>query len=63
MQKIATLIVSKHPDGFHYVKWDEDPHPIRAAFKEHAIAHLVQTGHQVEIMEGGHIKLLSGPHA
>lgn len=62
MQK-AALVIKKHPEGFHFVPWDTDPHPSREWFKAAVIAHLVETGHQVKIMDGGHIKLLSGPHA
>ena len=63
MEQNVAIVISKHPEGFHYVKWDEDPHPSREALKAHVYQHLAETGHTVAPMSGGHIRLLSGPHS
>jgi hypothetical protein len=57
----AAIVIRKHPEGFHYVPWDEDPHPIREQLKAHIFQHLAETGHTTAVMSGGHIRLLSGP--
>ena len=56
------LVVKKHPDGYHYVPFDDDPdaEQHRAAY----LAHLTDTGHTYEPIPGTrHVKLLAGPHA
>lgn len=68
------LIVKKHPDGYHYVPFDHDPHPSRKAIVDGYIRALLEEGHEVEIVHGFrhrpnphpsdfHIKLKSGPRS
>lgn len=57
------IIVKKHPDGYHYVPFDDDPDA-----REHQLimaGHLVHEGHHVEHRHttelGKHLVLHSGP--
>jgi hypothetical protein len=75
----TTLVVKKHPEGYHYVAFDHDPHESRQAIVDGYIAALVQEGHNVEIVHGWnhhglelahkqhpldfHLKLNSGPRS
>lgn len=75
----TTLVIKRHPDGYHYVPFDHDPHPSRQAIVNAYIAALALEGHVLERVEGFnhhppelaeryhpldfHLKLVSGPRA
>lgn len=70
----VTLVVKRHPDGYHYVPFDHDDHPSRQAIVDAYISALVQEGHVLEHVTGFahresphpkdfHVKLISGPRS
>ena len=55
------LVIKKHPDGYHYVPFDDD---VSDEHRGVFLAHLSDTGHGHEPIPGTkHVKLLSGPHS
>jgi hypothetical protein len=60
MQQHFTVVIKRHSDGYNYVPFDAD---VAEHHKAAMIGHLVATGHAVEPLPGGHVKLVSGPHA
>ena len=75
----TTLIVKRHPDGYHYVPFDFDPSEERVAVVKGFYDALVAEGHELERVDGFnhhppeladrshprdfHFKLVSGPRA
>lgn len=69
-----TLVSKRATDGTVFVPFDPDPHPSRPEIVRQMIAHLVETGHQLEhhpgvpphsgklaSTDGSHVILHSGP--
>lgn len=59
-----TLVIRKHPTGYHYLPFDPDPDA--EEHRHNMIAHLVNEGHAVERIKdhpelGDHVRLHSGP--
>lgn len=62
-QQHYTIIVKKHPSGYFYVPFDDDPNAVE--HRKMMIGHLVEEGHHVEHRDtpelGVHVVLHSGP--
>lgn len=60
MNQAFTIIIKRHKDGSNYVPFEKG---VAEHHRQAMIGHLVSTGHTVEPMEGGHVRLVAGPHA
>ena len=64
MPQHYTIIIKKHPEGYHYVPFDDDPSEEAAHHRKAMLGHLIDQGHSIEPIAGTrHVKLTSGPHA
>ena len=57
-----TIIAKRHPDGYNYVPFDDDPDA--ADHRRIMIGHLIDQGNSIEPMPGTlNVKINSGPLA